>query len=63
MYFGEHYYNEDDELEREYEEYMERMYLEDMERAAEDWAYDNVILPEYFDALEVEKNHRYPLDF
>ena len=62
MYFGEHYYTEDDELEREYDEYMERkydeymerMYCEEMELEAENWAYENVILPEYFDALEME---------
>lgn len=51
MYFGEHYYNEDDELQREYEEYMERMYYEDMERESENWAYNNVIIPEYFENL------------
>ena len=53
MYFGEHYYTEDDELEREYEEYMERQYEEYMEREAENWAYDNVIIPEYFESLEL----------
>lgn len=55
MYFGEHYYTEDDELEREYNEYMEQQYQEYLEKEAEDWAYDNVILPEYFENLKLEQ--------
>lgn len=51
MYFGE-LYNEDRELEREYDEYMEQQYQEYLEKEAEDWAYDNVIMPEYFENLE-----------
>lgn len=52
MYFGESY-NEVEELERDYYDYMEQQHQEYLEKEAEDWAYDNVILPEYFESLEL----------
>lgn len=45
-------YDEDRMLEQEYEEYMEREYEMYLELEAEKWAYENIIIPEYFENLQ-----------
>lgn len=44
-------FDEDYQIEAEYEQYIASQYQEYLENLAEDWAYDNVILPEYFASI------------
>ena len=49
------FYDEDAQMEEDYIRYLEMREQEDWERAIEDEAYNNYILPEYFKALEEEE--------
>ena len=51
-------YNEDYQLEAEYEEYLQTQYEDYLEAQEEDYIYNFLIMPQYFADLDAEEKSR-----